>query len=70
MHFRFFADFKDFNHPTLREGAVVQGRLYGMNYRPDRALEYSQKIVGIGHELMEILRCSCASSFFLLISRF
>jgi hypothetical protein len=70
MHFRFFADFKDFNHPTLWEGAVVQGRLYGMNYRADRALEYSQKIVGIGHELMEILRFSCASSLFLLISRF
>ena len=55
MHFRLFANFKDFNHPTLWEGAVVQGRLYGMNCRTDQALDLRQKILGIGLELMELL---------------
>ena len=43
MHFRFFADFKDFNHPTLWEGAVMQRSFYGINCKADRALEFRQK---------------------------
>ena len=43
-----------FNHPRLWEGAVVQGQLYGMNCREDQALRFYQKIVRIGHELMEL----------------
>ena len=54
LHFRFFADFKDFNHPTLWEGAIVQGLLYGVNCIADQALRFCQKIVGIGHELIEL----------------
>jgi len=35
-----------------------------MNYRADQALRFRQKILGIRHELMELLRFSHAFSLF------
>ncbi len=54
MHFRFFCSFQDFNCAALWEGAIGLRRLYGMNYKADQALRLGQKIVEIGHELMEL----------------
>ena len=60
FHFNFadFADFEHFNWSALHEGAVCSWSLYGMNYRPGRALECRRNGFRLKWELMEIFRFS------------
>ena len=67
LHFRFFANFKDFNRPTLQEGGVVSKRMYGKNCSAYQALSSNPKIIQIGPELMELLTFFiCIFAFFLI----
>ena len=67
--FGVLADFEDFKWPALQEWVVCSRRLYGMNCRVDRALEFRQNGFRIAQEPMEIFRFFCEISPILLILR-
>ena len=69
FHFADFADFEDFNWSVLHEGAVCSWSLYGMNYRPNPALECCSNRFQFTWEHMELLRFSILILLILLILR-